>query len=52
MDVRGRGGLNQAVAADGNCDERGTMVVDVEYHGGLGGMGCKNAMVDSVKGCL
>ena len=31
---------------------RGTMVVDVEYHGGLGGMGCKNAMVDSVKGCL
>ena len=27
---------------------RGAMAVGVEYHGGLGGMGCENAMVDGV----
>ena len=34
-------GLLQLGAAVG----RGTMAVDVEYHGGLGGMGCGNTMV-------
>ena len=31
---------------------KGAVAVGVEYHGGLGGMGGKNAMVDGVKGVL
>ena len=35
----------------GTAVGRGAVAVGVEYHGGLGGMGGKNAMVDGVKGC-
>ena len=33
----------------GTAVGRGTMAVGVEYHGGLGGIGIENTMVDGVK---
>ena len=33
----------------GTAVGRGTMAAGVEYHGGLGGIGIENTMVDGVK---